>query len=277
MGIPNEQLIRWISRHVSDITPEGKIHHFELCYDSTEGMLRIEKFACYPELESEETELIDATEMSTHIHSVAEEDARSRRGPIHRYRVLAYRGDDSDHESMTSFTVQGRALLSAEAVTEPGDERGVTGQLMRHLEQTQITMQRVVEASMTKLVGDLEDERSRRLALEKTHFDTLALREKLLTDEEERITRRESESRRQERLDAFMQVFMAQVPMLLSSLGAAFSKSGAASAVGAKLKNFIGGLDEEKLASFASSLSPEQQSELFELMGELGSDSHAPK
>lgn len=277
MGIPNEQLIRWVSRHVSDITPEGKIHHFELCYDGAEGMLRIEKFACYPEEGAEASDLIDATEMSTHIHGVAEEDARSRRGPIHRYRVLAYRGDDVDHESMTSFTVQGRALLSVESVTEPGDERGVTGQLMRHLEQTQLTMQRVIDATMNKLVGDLEDERARRLALEKTHFDTLALRERLLTDEEERITRRESETRRQERLDAFMQVFMAQVPMLLTAAAAAFSKSGAGAAIGMKLKSFISSIDEDKLASFATTLSPEQQSQLFELMNELGSPSNAQK
>lgn len=272
MGLPVESLVRWLKRQLSDTTEEGSISHFELTYSgSGDSLFRLEQFIAT----DDDGNPVDGEELSVHVWGVAEEDAKTRGGHIHRYSVLAFRADEEQHESITSFTIHGRMLASDFVPSEPGTESGVTSQLMRHNEQLMVMTARVIESTMGKLTADLEAERAKRLALEGDRERVLQLKESLLDNQEERDARRREDDARAERTNQMLNMFLQSAPLLLGAAATALSKfgkkTGEASDAQAQLAEMITGLDTEKLAQLAALVAPEKQSELVALLGQLNS------
>jgi hypothetical protein len=272
MGIPKESLIKWVSRHLANISEDGSVNHFELAYDGGEsGLLRLEQFS----VEGDDTP--DAAEISTIINDVAETDASSRRGPSHLYAVMAFYGDDADHSSLTRFRLVGKASLRDEEIeTEPGTEKGVTAQLMRHNEQIMMTMHRVVEATMGKLASDLDAERAKRERLEARSEDIAKLREELLDRKDERDAKAAAAAQNAERMNQILSMLMSQAPLLLAAVVGAVKKKASSDAPASKepsllesFKALLDEVDEQKLVKFAASLETPQQLKLLELVGKM--------
>jgi hypothetical protein len=206
-----QTLVNWLARHLACIDETGSASRFELQYDCVDGQYPIERVAV-----SDGDERLTAEELAALIHGAATNDADSRRGPMHRYSVLAYYGSNESHTSVTAFTLQGRLGDSSPPATEPANEQGLIAQLMRHNEQTQLTMFKVVQSTLGQLASDLENERRQRVSLEARREEVLQLKESLLTESDARQLAREESERRNARIDSLLSGIMQILPGVLS-------------------------------------------------------------
>lgn len=269
MGLATEKLVRWVAMQTADITAEGSVSYFELLYTSHHGRMRLEVF----DLSEAESEL-DASELANLMFSRAEDDSAERDGPSHRYELLAWRNNKEEHDSAFGFRITGRLGYAQHGETEPPTETGLVGQLMRHLEETHRTSQRVVESSTGALVRDLENERTRRLRLEQDHNQILELKAQLVDNLDEREARKRVEEQKAAHRDAAIGMFLQNLPMLLGALATGLKSLGTQKNSEVKtshqntfdFKEFAQEIGLEKLSKILEVLNPEHQAKVLALL-----------
>ena len=132
MSFPTPTFVKWLTKHLADVTEGGMISRFELIH----------------KIESEHAERLDIwrndadsghvpQELAQEIQDAAERDAQSRTsGQPQRYVVFAYRGTEAMHESQHAFLVKATfqpARFGDDS--EPATEKGVISHYMRHDEK----------------------------------------------------------------------------------------------------------------------------------------------
>jgi len=103
VSFPSPTFVKWLTKHLADLTEAGIITRFELIH----------------KIESEHAERLDIwrndadsghapQELAQEIQDAAERDAQSRTsGQPQRYVVYAYRGTEAMHESQHAFPGEG--------------------------------------------------------------------------------------------------------------------------------------------------------------------------
>jgi hypothetical protein len=272
VSFPSPTFVKWITKHLADLTEAGTITRFVLIH----------------KIESEHAERLDIwrndadsghapQELAQEIQNSAERDAQSRTsGQPQRYVVYAYRGTEEMHESQHAFLVKPTfqaARLGEDS--EPATEKGIASHYMRHDENVHRLLMSAADALLGKLAVDLERERACRVKAEELNWSMTEKYQTLLDRKHERRVDEAKELMRARRLDELMGVATALLPIFATKfLGAGVTAFGAAQGVktiemtdpkDAAIRRFFASLSETEISSILGCLSGANQVALAEL------------
>ena len=267
MTFPSPTFVKWLTKHLADLTEGGIITRFELIH----------------KIESEHAERLDIwrndadsghapQELAQEIQDASERDAQSRTsGQPQRYVVYAYRGTEAMHESQHAFLVKPTfqpARFGEDS--EPATEKGVISHYMRHDENVHRLLMSAGDSLLGKLAADLERERSCRVKAEELNWSMTEKYQTLLDREHERRVDEAKELMRARRLDELMGVATALLPIFATK----FLGSGAGQEVkrlettdpkDAAIRRFFANLTETEISGVLGCLSGANQIALAEL------------
>jgi len=267
MSFPSPTFVKWLTKHLADLTEAGIITRFELIH----------------KIESEHAERLDIwrndadsghapQELAQEIQDAAERDAQSRTsGQPQRYVVYAYRGTEAMHESQHPFLVKATfqpARFGEDS--EPATEKGVISHYMRHDENVHRLLMSAGDSLPGKLAADLERERACRVKAEELNWSMTEKYQTLLDREHERRVDEAKELMRARRLDELMGVATALLPIFATK----FLGSGAGQEVkrmettdpkDAAIRRFFASLSETEISGVLGCLSGANQIALAEL------------
>jgi len=267
MSFPSPTFVKWLTKHLADLTEAGIITRFELIH----------------KIESEHAERLDIwrndadsghapQELAQEIQDAAERDAQSRTsGQPQRYVVYAYRGTEAMHESQHAFLVKANfqpARFGEDS--EPATEKGVISHYMRHDENVHRLLMSAGDSLLGKLASDLERERACRVKAEELNWSMTEKYQTLLDREHERRVDEAKELMRARRLDELMGVATALLPIFATK----FLGSGAGQEVkrmettdpkDAAIRRFFASLSETEISGVLGCLSGANQIALAEL------------
>ena len=267
MSFPSPTFVKWLTKHLADLTEAGIITRFELIH----------------KIESEHAERLDIwrndadsghapQDLAQEVQDAAERDAQSRTsGQPQRYVVYAYRGTEEMHESQHAFLVKATfqpARFGEDS--EPATEKGVISHYMRHDENVHRLLMSAGDSLLGKLAADLERERACRVKAEELNWSMTEKYQTLLDREHERRVDEAKELMRARRLDELMGVATALLPIFATK----FLGSGAAQEVkrmettdpkDAAIRRFFANLSETEISSVLGCLSGANQIALAEL------------
>jgi len=267
MSFPSPTFVKWLTKHLADLTEAGIITRFELIH----------------KIESEHAERLDIwrndadsghapQELAQEIQDAAERDAQSRTsGQPQRYVVYAYRGTEPMHESQHAFLV--KATFQAARFgedSEPATEKGVISHYMRHDENVHRLLMSAGDSLLGKLAADLERERACRVKAEELNWSMTEKYQTLLDREHERRVDEAKELMRARRLDELMGVATALLPIFATK----FLGSGAGQEVkrmettdpkDAAIRRLFANLSETEVSGVLGCLSGANQIALAEL------------
>lgn len=262
---PENGLIRWLANKVlSEITEDGGASFLELWHNqSGEEGERISRAQIPDEA--------DAEEIAGEILELAQRDAQTRMSGLpERYNVRYFLGDNQQHEGYYPFLiVSENASRFTGDPTDPPTEKGLVGQLMRHLEASQRMMAQVVEVTTGRLIRDLETERQARAVLEKERVATVELREYLLDRKLERDKEQAAAVVALGHREKVMQTAVQMLPVVLSNLMPKGLPAAKASEVA--ISQFINGLSAQEVSGIMSSLEPKNQIVLSQVIASFQS------
>ncbi|MEO6598883.1 MAG: hypothetical protein ABIQ16_03360 [Polyangiaceae bacterium] len=272
MSFPTPTFVKWLTKHLADVTEGGMISRFELIH----------------KIESEHAERLDIwrndadsghvpQELAQEIQDAAERDAQSRTsGQPQRYVVFAYRGTETMHESQHAFLV--KAAFQAARFgedSEPATEKGVISHYMRHDENVHRLLMSAGDALLGKLAADLERERACRVKAEELNWSMTEKYQTLLDREHERRVDEAKELMRARRMDELMGVATALLPIFATKfLGSAAGAPAGSQEVkrmemadpkDAAIRRFFANLSETETSSVLGCLSGANQIALAEL------------
>ena len=272
MTFPSPTFVKWLTKHLADVTEGGMISRFELIH----------------KVESEHAERLDIwrndadsghapQELAQEIQDAAERDAQSRvSGQPQRYVVFAYRGTETMHESQHAFLVKATfqpARFGEDS--EPATEKGVISHYMRHDENVHRLLMSAGDALLGKLAADLERERACRVKAEELNWSMTEKYQTLLDREHERRVDEAKELMRARRMDELMGVATALLPIFATKfLGSGAGGPGASQEVkrmemsdpkDAAIRRFFASLSETEISSVLGCLSGATQIALAEL------------
>jgi hypothetical protein len=267
VSFPSPTFVKWLTKHLADLTEAGIITRFELIH----------------KIESEHAERLDIwrndadsghapQELAQEIQDAAERDAQSRTsGQPQRYVVYAYRGTEAMHESQHAFLVKATfqpARFGEDS--EPATEKGVISHYMRHDENVHRLLMSAGDSLLGKLAADLERERACRVKAEELNWSMTEKYQTLLDREHERRVDEAKELMRARRLDELMGVATALLPIFATK----FLGSGSAQEVkriestdpkDAAIRRFFANLSETEISGVLGCLSGANQIALAEL------------
>jgi hypothetical protein len=261
---PHETFQKFIARQLSLVHESGGVTRFELYHAAGDTSERIQMF---PVVVGEST----SEDLATDILDVATQDRNARASSQpERYGLAAFIEGDEQPVGQSIITLEGTKSLSTLATTfedtEPPNAKGVTGQLMRHLEQTQKTMLGIVDVTTGRLMHDLSAARAENAQLRAQHEEVRALREEALDGKQARELQGAQAIQKAKRIDQIGGMLVTMVPMVLSSFFSAKGKPGAqASAMEQAIKALLGNLNEKEITGIFSSLSQPNQMALMQL------------
>jgi hypothetical protein len=215
MSAPGQNLVKWLTRMLADITEAGAIGRFELIH----------------KIEGEHAERLDIwrsdadsprnpDDLAQEMQDAAQRDAQSRvSGLPQRYVVYAFRGQSEDHESQHAFLVRpGSHVTRLGEDSEPPNDKGVIGQSMRHSESVHRLLITGGEVMIGRLSSELEKERDARQKAEQLNWSVFEKYQSLLDREHERRIAEAKELMKARRVDELMGVVTALVPILATKL-----------------------------------------------------------
>jgi len=267
VSFPSPTFVKWLTKHLADLTEAGIITRFELIH----------------KIESEHAERLDIwrndadsghapQELAQEIQDAAERDAQSRTsGQPQRYVVYAYRGTEAMHESQHAFLVKATfqpARFGEDS--EPATEKGVISHYMRHDENVHRLLMSAGDSLLGKLAADLERERACRVKAEELNWSMTEKYQTLLDREQERRVDEAKELMRARRLDELMGVATALLPIfatkfLASGAGQEVKRMEAADPKDAAIRRFFANLSETEISGVLGCLSGANQIALAEL------------
>jgi hypothetical protein len=278
VSFPSPTFVKWLTKHLADLTEAGIITRFELIH----------------KIESEHAERLDIwrndadsghapQELAQEIQDAAERDAQSRTsGQPQRYVVYAYRGTEAMHESQHAFLVKATfqpARFGEDS--EPATEKGVISHYMRHDENVHRLLMNAGDSLLGKLAADLERERACRVKAEELNWSMTEKYQTLLDREHERRVDEAKELMRARRLDELMGVATALLPIFATK----FLGSGAGQEVkrmettdpkDAAIRRFFANLSESEISGVLGGLSGANQIALAELHRAFSATSAEP-
>ncbi len=271
MSFASPELEKWLLNQKEDypvgdaregsISSEGEVIRFELIHTTVENPgsgLRIDQYDSAQE----------ATDLAQVIWDAADQDASTYgTGRPQRYTVHAWKAEQTEPSASHSFVLPGRPNRSDVGETEPANEKGHLGQLMRHNERTNELMYRVQEASVGRMMSDLKDERDRRTNAEAQLTKMHTLHQGLLDRSQERDLIRAQAEARAKRLDEMMALAVNMLPIIASKFltdkGQPTNSSRGASEMA--IQKILKNLGEDEFEGILKAMKPQNQMALLEL------------
>jgi hypothetical protein len=282
---PGQNLVKWLTRMLADITEAGAIGRFELIHKvEGEHAERLDIWRC----DSDSPRSPD--DLAQEMHDAAQRDAQSRvSGLPQRYVVFAFRAQGEEHESQHAFLVRpGSHVARLGEDSEPPNDKGVIGQSMRHSEQVHRLLITGGEVMIGRLSSELEKERDARSKAEQLNWSFFEKYQNLLDREHERRVTEAKELMKARRVDELMGVVTALVPILATKLlGSGAGRSaeqpqlgpGADDAADPKdlaVRHFFSCLSETEITSILGCISSSSQIALAQIHSSFTSDSQSP-
>jgi hypothetical protein len=217
MAAPSQGLVRWLTRHLSDVTEGETVSRFELLH-AMEAR-RAERLDIW---RNDADKACDPLELAQEIQDAAQRDAESRTtARAHRYVVHAYRGESDEHEAQHGFLVTAEPRPRQADEPDPPTEKGVIAHYMRHDENVHKLLMGAGETLIGKLAADVEREREARIKAEQFNWSMFEKYQFLLDKEHERRIEEAKELMKARRVDELMGVVTALIPILATKfLGA---------------------------------------------------------
>ena len=215
MSIAHPDTVKWITIQIADITARGNISRFEL-YHTDADQQPAERLQI-----SSVEEGIDPQDLGQSLWEMAENDAASRAlGTPQRYVIWSFRGESQEYDSQFAFSIRGKSLMKGNLdmgeSSDPANERGHTGQMMRHNESLHRMMMLMTDATAGRLASELQQERKRREEVENKMMDVMQLHQNLLDKKADRELAEARETAKARRHDELMGFFMAMAPLMAS-------------------------------------------------------------
>jgi hypothetical protein len=203
----DDKIVKWMSGLLSCATENGRICRVELMHTVSEGADRIISVGI------EEGQ--DVAELAQELWDAAEHDASTRgAGMPHRYVIRLFdTPSGEEHLAMRPFVIRGRSAMPfMDGDTEPANEKGITAQLMRTVEN----QNRLLVYNSAAISDELKREREarhiaedREIALRKVHQD-------LLDRTAEREVQKAKDVMKARRTDELIGTIIPLVPLLLT-------------------------------------------------------------
>jgi hypothetical protein len=285
MSAPGQNLVKWLTRMLADITEAGAIGRFELIH-KVEGE-HAERLDIW---RSDADSPRNPDDLAQEMQDAAQRDAQSRvSGLPQRYVVYAFRGQSEDHESQHAFLVRpGSHVTRLGEDSEPSNDKGVIGQSMRHSESVHRLLITGGEVMIGRLSSELEKERDARQKAEQLNWSVFEKYQSLLDREHERRIAEAKELMKARRVDELMGVVTALVPILATKL---LGKAPAAVADQPQLgpaaesapdpkdlavRHFFSCLSETEITSILGCISSSSQIALAQIHSSFMSDGQSP-
>jgi hypothetical protein len=281
---PSQNLVKWLTRMLADITEAGAISRFELIHKvEGEHAERLDVWRC----DSDSPRGPD--DLGQEMQDAAQRDAQSRvTGLPQRYVVFAFRAQSEEHESQHAFLVRpGSHLSRLGEDSEPPNEKGVIGQSMRHGESMHRLFITGGEVLIGRLSNELEKERDARAKAEQLNWSFFEKYQALLDREHERRVTEAKELMKARRVDELMGVVTALVPILATKLlGNAPAQTGGQPQLGTTVeaadpkdlavRHFFSCLSETEITSILGCISNSSQIALAQIHSSFSGDSQSP-
>jgi hypothetical protein len=282
MSAPSQNLVKWLTRLLSDVTEGGSIGRFELLH-KIEGE-HAERLDIW---RSDSDNARSPEELAQEIQDAAQRDVQSRvTGIPQRYVVYAFRGQSDDHESQQAFLVRPGLHLSKQGEdSEPPTEKGIIAHSMRHDENVHRLFISGGEVLIGRLSTELERERDARSRAEQLNWSMCEKYQALLDREHERRVAEAKELMKARRVDELMGVATALIPILATKLlgGAQLQQlapsPNAAAAIDPKdaaVRHFFSCLSEMEISSILGCISSSSQIALAQLHSAFSNESPTP-
>jgi hypothetical protein len=282
---PGQNLVKWLTRMLADITEAGSISRFELIH----------------KIEGEHAERLDVwrsdsdsprspDDLGQEIQDSAQRDAQSRvTGLPQRYVVYAFRAQSEEHDSQHAFLVRPGSHLSRMGEdSEPPTEKGVIAQSMRHGESMHRLFISGGDVLIGRLSSELEKERDARAKAEQLNWSFFEKYQTLLDREHERRVVEAKELMKARRMDELMGVVTALVPILATKLlGGGASRTGepaqlagtppaASDPKDLAVQHFFACLSETEITSILGCISSSSQIALAQIHSSFTSENQSP-
>lgn len=266
MAMVHPDLVKWLTLQIADITGRGGLSRFDLYHTSDESSPEpLHKLAI-------DENGADPQDIGQSLWDIAENDASNRAlGMPQRYVVWAMRGPEGEMDGQWSFSIRGKALMRGHLdmgePTDPSNERGHVGQMMRHNESIHRMMMLMTDATAGRLAAELQQERARREQVENKMLENIRMHEDLLDRKAERQLAEARETAKARRHDEMMGFFIGMAPLLMSQFMGHKGLAGEASAamrdgaIGKILKN----LSEAETMGIVGALSEQNRFAFMEL------------
>lgn len=268
MPFPSDHFKHWLKRQMSFISEEGQIEKFVLFHvlDGGEGKEQLDVFP----IESGR----NLDEFAQEIFEAARHDTESRMTQtIQQYIVAGFLPEQEEPHCQHPIIIRPLRNYREEPTdTEPANEKGIVSQLMRHNEALAKNLQFVTESTYVRVARELEMERNRNKALEDQRIANFEKMQELLDRQIERDIAASREMAQSKRQESLMNMAVSLMPLLVSKFiggnvpGASKGSLAASSARDMAIKNLLSGLSQEEMIGITSSLTPENQMMLLEVM-----------
>lgn len=285
MSAPGQNLIKWLTRMLADVTEAGSIGRFELIH-KVEGE-HAERLGVW---RSDSDSPRSPDELAQEIQDTAHHDAQSRvTGLPQRYVAFAFRAQNEEHESQHAFLVRpGSHLSRLGEDSEPPTEKGVIAHSMRHDESMHRLFITGGEVLIGRLSAELERERDARVKAEQLNWSVFEKYQALQDREHERRIAEAKELMKARRVDELMGVATALIPILATKLlGSAQSRTEQTQQLGAPaqaaadpkdlaVRHFFSCLSETEITSILGCVSSSSQIALAQIHSSFMSESQSP-
>ena len=285
MSAPGQNLVKWLTRMLADVTEAGSIGRFELIH-KVEGE-HAERLDVW---RSESDSPRSPDELAQEIQDAAHRDAQSRvTGLPQRYVVYAFRAQSEEHESQHAFLVRpGSHLSRLGEDSEPPTEKGVIAHSMRHDESMHRLFITGGEVLIGRLSSELERERDARVKAEQLNWSVFEKYQALQDREHERRIAEAKELMKARRIDELMGVVTALIPIMATKLlgsgqpraaepqlGGAAAPEVAPDPKDLAVRHFFSCLSETEITSILGCISSSSQIALAQIHASFTSESQS--
>ena len=285
MSAPSQNLVKWLTRMLADITEAGAIGRFELIH-KVEGE-HAERLDIW---RSDSDSPRSPDDLAQEMQDAAQRDAQSRvSGLPQRYVVYAFRAQSEDHESQHAFLVRpGSHVSRLGEDSEPPNDKGVIASEHAPRRAGAPPAHHGGEVMIGRLSSELEKERDARQKAEQLNWSVFEKYQSLLDREHERRIAEAKELMKARRVDELMGVVTALVPILATKLlGSAPGRAGEQPQLGAAVesapdpkdlavRHFFSCLSETEITSILGCISSSSQVALAQIHSSFTSDGQSP-
>lgn len=217
------------------------------------------------------------TDIAQEIEATAENDATGL-GSAQSYVIQAYYGSEKRPQGRCTLRVEGLSDTDeGEYSSEPASLAGALTQQMRHneaLTRALIMSQHQIVHTQRQMIESLHERNQHH---ERTHFELLTEREKLLDRRLERDLMIQEAEMKNESKRELMNGLKTWVPIALNKINGRKALP-AADPVRLMIERLKESISPEQMAEVAKSLSPEQRAILFELVASCDeTEENSPK
>jgi hypothetical protein len=286
MGLPAQELTKWVANALTEVTEDGGLSRLELYHAiEGEGLERLQV------IRLDADNQLSAEEISERLWTLAEMDAENRTMELRqRYEVRSYIGTNEDQESLCGFVISptSRVGMPHGSSSTPPTERGTIAHFMSHDERMHTLMVQYSESTAARLMRENKHQAD---VIQKQNDNAMKVYElvqNLMDKQTERDIERAKATQSARRLDDFMGLLLTITPLIAAKYLGPKAEALASPSLPAKaardesVMQFLSTLRSDQFATILSALDTSQQISLVHLAKDFAlesekRDAHKPE